>query len=155
MSQEGVRRAHAALITDDGVRRAACWAPNVDLDPARHAFSDDDNFYRGPNCPHCLRWLKGDKTPGCCAIVSTLEGAKHYSRQRIIIYNHKRCDRKAKVRVGQLSLCATHHRLMREGFVDEHGNVTNHSDIAGVRNHREKFPHGFHSWHRDLPNEDV
>jgi len=123
----------------------------IDLDPARHAVVAPESN-ADVNCPHCKRWLKGDATPGCCATVATLEGAAHFSMQRIILHNHKRCDHKAKVRVGHLVFCGIHHRLVREGFVDETGHVVDHSSIAAAHNHPKKFPGGFYHWHNELPD---
>lgn len=148
----GVRRTHYACPVPGGGLEPACSPTGVEKDPTKYTVTP---LASQVDCAHCLRWLKGDTTPGCCATVATLEGAEHFSMQRIIIYNHKRCDRKAKVKIGTLTFCGVHQRLTREGFVDEQGNVADHSDIASARRYPEKFQGGLYSWHRSLPDVPV
>lgn len=94
------------------------------------------------------------RQPGMCsAIVESdrhEDGAKHYSRQRVIVYGHKRCSRKGVGHIGHLDFCTTHARLAREGLIDENGQVASKSEIRDVRNYPTKFPGGLYRWARDL-----
>jgi hypothetical protein len=82
------------------------------------------------------------------------------SMQRIVAPGVKDCTRNAKVKLGFLYLCDTHARLAREGFVEEHGNVTTKNSIADVRRFNDRRRKGdarwqLYHWADDLTPEPL
>jgi hypothetical protein len=82
------------------------------------------------------------------------------SMQRITAPGVKNCTRNAKVRIGNLCLCATHARLTHEGFVDEAGNVVTRNSIADVRRSNDRRRKGtplwkLHKWAEGLAEQPL
>lgn len=82
------------------------------------------------------------------------------SMQRITAPGVKRCTRNAKVKLGDLCLCAAHARLAHEGFVDEGGNVVTKNSIADVRRSNDRRRSGtplwkLHKWSEGLQEQPL
>lgn len=90
---------------------------------------------------------------GTCQAETYVEGTGYNLIRYIRTWNSKPCDKKAKVKLGELCVCGTHERLAREGFIGQKGQGVDPGQRADYRRNRHVTSGPFGRWVDQLEAE--